>query len=282
MRAACREARPTSRPRAPYDQRSPSISHELTTATTIVCQVHNASVRSPTPRLERVDGVPGTTECVHVLRTDASSCRGAPTRTVSQPLPHTGRPPPDGHAPDALDPPPPQHLSPPEAWRLRDGGVPRAHDVQPHVDEVCSALTWRPFLGCNCCSPIVGAGTRGIIVRRPTIFRQSLVASTTDRRTQSPRQQDRHLLRISAPAVLAALANPVRQYPEAVSDPSCRELLRPNTLSVGVRRTMILRSTLVTVTTQSGKPCISFSLNTTAESDKWWLVVCRVPAIQGG
>jgi hypothetical protein len=91
----------------------------------------------------------------------------------------------------------------------------RAHDVQPHVDEVGLALTWRSLLGCNLCSPIVGAGTPGVIVRRPTMFRQSLVASTTDRRTQSPRQQDRCLLRISAPAVVAALATPLRQYLEA-------------------------------------------------------------------
>ncbi|MDT5197073.1 MAG: hypothetical protein QOH20_3827 [Mycobacterium sp.] len=93
-----------------------------------------------------------TTEWVHVLRTDASSCGGAPTRTLSQPPLHTGWHAPDGHAPDALDLLPPEHLSPREAWRLRDGAVLRAHDVQPHVDEVCLALTWRSLLGCNLCS----------------------------------------------------------------------------------------------------------------------------------
>jgi hypothetical protein len=40
------------------------------------------------------------------------------------------------------------------------------------------------------------------------------------------------------------------------------DLLRSNTLSVGVRRDMIFRSTLVTATTRTGKPCISFALNT--------------------
>src|SRR6476620_12595414 len=82
--------------------------------------------------------------------------------------------------------------------------------------------------------------------------------------------------RISAPAVVAALAIPLRQYLEAFSDPDALgDLLRPDTLSVGVRRDMIFRSTLVTATTRTGKPCISFSLNTTAESDKWWFVVRR-------
>src|SRR6478672_10682057 len=108
--------------------------------------------------------------------------------------------------------------------------------------------SWLQFL-----LPIVGAGGRGIIVRRPTMFRRSLVASTTDRRTQSPRQQDRCLLRISAP-VIAALAIPLRQYLEAFSDPDVLgDLLRPDTLSVGVRRDIIFRSTLVTATTRTGK-----------------------------
>jgi hypothetical protein len=155
----------------------------------------------------------------------------------------------------------------------------RAHGVQPHFDEVCLALTWRSFLGCNFCSPIVGAGTRGVIVRRPTMFRQSLVASTTDRRTQSPRDNK----------IDAFSEFPLRRWSqlwqshsgstlEAFSDPDALgDLLRPNMLSVGVRRNMISRSTLVTATTRTGKPCISFSLNATAESDKWWFVVCRVP-----
>jgi hypothetical protein len=83
--------------------------------------------------------------------------------------------------------------------------------------------------------------------------------------------------------VVAAVAVPLWQYPEAFSDPDALgDLLRPNTLSVGVRRDMIFRSTLVTVTTRTGEPWISFSLNTTAESDKWWFVVCRLPAMQGG
>src|ERR1700741_3916636 len=113
------------------------------------------------------------------------------------------------------------------------------------------------------------------------MFRQSLVASTTDRRTQSPRRQDRCLLPISAP-VIAALAIPLRQYLEPFSDPDALgDLLRPDTLSVGVRRNMIFRSTLVTATTRTGKPCISFFLNTTAESDKWWFVACRVPRDPG-
>jgi hypothetical protein len=119
-------------------------------------------------------------------------------------------------------------------------------------------LSWLQFL-----LPIVGAGTRGVIVRWPTMFRQSLVASTADRRTQSPRRQDRCRLRISAPAVVR---------PDALG-----ALLRPNTRSVGVRRDMIFRSTLVTATARTGKPCISLALNTTA-------VVCRLQgaAIQGG
>src|SRR6478609_3222565 len=131
--------------------------------------------------------------------------------------------------------------------------------------------SWLQFL-----LPIVGAGTRGVIVRRPTMFRPSLVASTTDRRTQSPRRQDRCLLPISAP-VIAALAishcgSTLRRPldPDALGD-----LLRADTLSIGVRRNMIFRSTLVTATTRTGKPCISFFLNTTAESDKWWFVVRR-------
>jgi hypothetical protein len=65
-----------------------------------------------------------TTEWVLVLRTDASSCGGAPTRILSQPPLHTGWHAPDGHAPDVLDLLPPEYLSPPEAWRLRDGAVP--------------------------------------------------------------------------------------------------------------------------------------------------------------
>lgn len=82
--------------------------------------------------------------------------------------------------------------------------------------------------------------------------------------------------------MVAALAIPLRQYLEAFSDPDALgDHLRPNTLSVGVRRNMIFRSTLVTATTRTGKPCISFSLNTTAESDKWWFVVCRVPRDAG-
>src|SRR6478609_5437412 len=137
--------------------------------------------------------------------------------------------------------------------------------------------SWLQFL-----LPIVGAGGRGVIVRRPTMFRRSLVASTTHRRTHSPRQQDRCLPRISAP-VIAALAIPLRQYLEAFSDPDALgDLLRPDTLSVGVRRDMIFRSTLVTATTRTGKPCISFSLNTTAESDTWRFVARRLPAMQGG
>src|SRR6185312_5973519 len=77
--------------------------------------------------------------------------------------------------------------------------------------------------------------------------------------------------------------NPTPVVHEAFSDPDALgDLLRPNTLSVGVRRDIIFRSTLVTATTRTGKPCISFFLNTTAESSNWWFVVCRVPAIQGG
>src|SRR6478736_3167299 len=137
--------------------------------------------------------------------------------------------------------------------------------------------SWLQFL-----LPIVGAGGRGVIVRRPTMFRRSLVASTTHRRTHSPRQQDRCLLRISAPAVVAALATPLRQYREAFSGhDALGDLRRPDTLSVGVRRNMIFRSTLVTATTRTGKPCISFFLNITAESDKWWFVACRVPRAPG-
>ena len=49
------------------------------------------------------------------------------------------------------------------------------------------------------------------------------------------------------------------------------------TLSVGVRRDMIFRSMLVTATTRTGKPCISFSLNSTTESDKWWLSSAGYP-----
>jgi hypothetical protein len=83
--------------------------------------------------------------------------------------------------------------------------------------------------------------------------------------------------------VIAALAIPLRQYLEPFSDPDALgDLLRPDTLSVGVRRDMIFRSTLVTATTRTGKPCISFSLNTTAESDKWRFVARRFPAMQGG
>jgi hypothetical protein len=83
--------------------------------------------------------------------------------------------------------------------------------------------------------------------------------------------------------VIAALAIPLRQYLEAFSDPDALgDLLRADKLSVGVRRNMTFRSTLVTATTRTGKPCISFFLNTTAESDKWWFVACRVPAIRGG
>src|ERR1700752_932215 len=116
------------------------------------------------------------------LRTDTSTCHGAP-RTLSQPPLQSGRHAPDGHVPDAPDPPPPECLSPLQAWRLRGSAVLRAHDVQPHVDEVCLEPTSRSLLRCNFCSPIVGAGARGVIVRRPTMFRPSLVASTTDRRT---------------------------------------------------------------------------------------------------
>ena len=83
--------------------------------------------------------------------------------------------------------------------------------------------------------------------------------------------------------MIAALAIPLRQYLEAFSDPDALgDLLRPDTLSVGVRRDMIFRSTLVTATTRTGKPCISFSLNTTAESDTWRFVARRLPAMQGG
>jgi len=83
--------------------------------------------------------------------------------------------------------------------------------------------------------------------------------------------------------VIAALAIPLRQYLEAFSDPDALgDLLRADTLSAGVRRNMIFRSTLVTATTRTGKPCISVSLDTTTESDNWWFVVCRVSAIQGG
>ena len=83
--------------------------------------------------------------------------------------------------------------------------------------------------------------------------------------------------------MIAALAIPLRQYLEAFSDPDALgDLLRADTLSIGVRRDMIFRSTLVTATTRTGKPCISFSLNTTAESDKWRFVARRLPAMQGG
>ena len=82
--------------------------------------------------------------------------------------------------------------------------------------------------------------------------------------------------------MIAALAIPLRQYLEAFSDPDALgDLLRADTLSVGVRRNMTFRSTLVTATTRTGKPCISFYLHTTAESDKWWFVACRVPRDPG-
>src|SRR4051794_39145957 len=83
---------------------------------------------------------------------DASSCRGAPPRTLSRPPLQNGWHAPDDLGPDALHSPPPEHLSPPEAWRLRDGGVRRAHDAQRHVDEVYLALTWRSFPRCNFCT----------------------------------------------------------------------------------------------------------------------------------
>src|SRR5580692_743055 len=117
-------------------------------------------------------------------RRTSSSCRGAPPRTLSQPPLHTGWHASDRHAPDALDPPPPEYLSLPEAWRLRDGAVLRAHDVQPHVDGVWLALTWRSFLARGFCSSILGAGMREVIVRRTTIFQSTLVTTTT--RTSTP------------------------------------------------------------------------------------------------
>src|ERR1700693_616563 len=93
-------------------------------------------------------------------RRTLSSCRGARPRAPSPPPLHSGWHASDGHAPYALDPPPPEDLSPPEAWRLRDGAVLRAHDGQPHVDEVCLALTWRSFLGCDFCYPNRGCRAR--------------------------------------------------------------------------------------------------------------------------
>ena len=70
--------------------------------------------------------------------------------------------------------------------------------------------------------------------------------------------------------MVAALAIPLQRYLEAFSDADAfGDLLRPNTLSVGVRRDMIFRSRLVTATTRTGKPRITFCLSTTAGSGKW-------------
>src|SRR5260370_31369367 len=80
-----------------------------------------------------------------------TSCRGAPPGILLQLALHSGWPPPDDHAPDALDPPPPERLSPREAWLLRGGAVLRAHDVLPHFRGACLALTWKSFPGCNIC-----------------------------------------------------------------------------------------------------------------------------------
>src|SRR5882724_7680676 len=114
---------------------------------------------------------------------DASSCRGAPTRTLSQPPLQTGWHALDDHGPDALHSPPPEHLSPPEAWRLRDGGVRRAHDAQRHVDEVYLALTWRSFPRCNFCTHLGRTRARSHCWPRHDL---SPVISRDDNRSKNP------------------------------------------------------------------------------------------------
>jgi hypothetical protein len=162
---------------------------------------------------------------------DAFSCRGGPSGTLLQLALHSGWPPPDDRAPDALDPPPPEHLSPREAWLLRGGAVLRAHDVLPHFRGACSALTWMSLLGCSFRShQSWGADTRGVIVRRATIFRPSLVATTSDRRTP---------VSVPAPHDVASV------------------VVHPDTIS---------RSRLAAVTTETGKPSITFSSSTTCVS----------------
>ena len=108
-------------------------------------------------RLEQVEGVHSDNRMPPPPAHDASSCRGAPLGTLSQLALHSGWHAPGGHEPDAPLLPPPERLSPREAWRLRGGAVPRAHDAQPHVDGVCSALTCGgPFLVVVSLPSIVG------------------------------------------------------------------------------------------------------------------------------
>ena len=233
---------------------------------------------------------------------DASSCRGAPPGTLSQLALHSGWRAPGGRSPDAPDRQPPERLSPREAWLLRGGAVLRAHDVQPHFDGVCSALTWMSLLGCSFRShQSCVFGGRGVIVRRATIFRPSLVATTSNRRTPvwalSSRRWSGPLsdggveggsggaeapkknlcaLRISA-AVLGRWVGVGIQHATVGTgkhDPNSRDTSPavpwafsasmpsvtppPDALSVVVHRNTISQWRLATVTTETGKPCITF------------------------
>jgi hypothetical protein len=224
------------------------MGHEMPSATTILRRAQNTRV--PTQRRGGVDGCARKDRMRAGLRTNAPSRRGAPTRIPWQPPLRTGWHAPDGHAPDALAPQPRQHLSPPEAWRPRDGAVRRAHDAQPPVREVCLALTWWSFpwsLGCSCAPPswvpereeslFGGSRCSGCHWPREQSSKNPVMATNTFDAVSECRPSGRRSSRNSSPLV-----------PRGVFETRYAALL-PHTPSVGVRRDTLFTSRLVAATT---------------------------------
>src|ERR1700731_136045 len=113
------------------------------------------------------------------------------------------------------------------------------------------------FLGwlvARCAPPSRGARTQGVIVRRPTMFGESLVASTTDRRSQSARQTR------STPSANVrsggdrTLPISARYYLAAFSDAVTLGELSRQTLSVGVRRDMTVSGPSQRFRSEPAKP----------------------------